>query len=314
MCCLIPNESTSCISEEQSPSHLPCKYNLHDYARASLVMTSSVFGLLLSILNIIANAFNFKDLGGFSYRAIIIEISVGDLMCSSSSLIISIASIGYGTGYFENEYYWERNFVCFFSATLIIIYTVVSSADHNLLPISRLSVTKYPFESRFTDNADFKFLGRLILGFNILALVVSLVLVICQWITVGKLPNGLCTLLGNGTFISLFTTFVTILLHIISMFSLPIIYYKIFSIWQTSSMPTNNRNRKLKEGVKLRQIITSVMMEIYCLTNVTLLLLILFLHNHSYEIFTWFAGVILPINSLINPFLFTFGRIACKIC
>ena len=142
MCCLIRNESTICISEEQSPSHLPCKYNVHDYATASIVMTFSVFGLLLSILNIIANAFNFKDLGGFCYRAIIIEISVGDLMCSSSSLIISIASIGYGTGYFENEYYWERNFACFFSATLIIIYTVVSSTAHNLLAISRFSVTK----------------------------------------------------------------------------------------------------------------------------------------------------------------------------
>ena len=155
VCCLIQNESTLCISKTQSAPPLLCKYNLHGYSTASIIMAISLFGLILSILNILANAFNLGEFGGFCYRSIVIEISVGDLMCSSSVLIISVVSIGYWTSYFENEYYWERSFLCFFSAALFTVYTVVSGAAHNLLAISRLSVTKFPLDSRFTDHADF---------------------------------------------------------------------------------------------------------------------------------------------------------------
>ena len=305
ICCL---KRTGCLPATSTTNQ--CRFTLLSSVASAFMITISTVGMVLSLLVIILNVLNTGDLGGHNYRSTVIALALSDLCCSTSILTIGVSNVAYGKSYFEQGYYWKYHFLCFNSAALIIVESVTSCLVINILAISRLQVIRSPFDSKFLEHVDYRFVAKLLIGTAFCSFLFSLTIMITYWLSSGQFHTGLCVMFGNvkDSVYPLSITIIIILINFLSMFSVPVFYFAIYRILRESEN-TSAGSQKQKAKSALKQFSLSFISPIYWLSSNIILITILILDQPSSDLLMWFVTLILPLKTLIHPFIFTFKTV-----
>ncbi len=289
-----------------------CKYTLLPGKSLAIMMTISLCGLVLAVSVIIVQALGFGDMGGFNYRAAVMEMSIGDILYSIRTLFLCLADIAYGQSYFEYEFIWMKSSVCFICAGLFIFHVLVSHFAIYILAISRLQVTKHPFDSKFIEKIAPRFLLKILLFVNAASFIISIIVILIYWSSNDHFQNGLCILLGNirESHFSFTGTIITLISNIISLFLVPLCYYIIYTIVKRTEMVSSNYKENIN---KFKQIALSFVNHTYWVASSIFIIFILIWKGDTYTILVWLNTLILAIGSIINPFAFTHAKVVHKV-
>ncbi len=299
ICCLLDDGCSATHSQTTQ-----CKYTLLSSGALAVMMTVSIIGIALGISVIIVQSLNVGNHGGLNYRATIIDMSIGDMLYNARILIICLADITYGTSYFEQEYLWRKSSFCFLSAGLFIVHILISHFAIYILTISRLHITKYPFDSKFVDKNSPKFLLKLIYFVDAISFLISFIIMITYWKVNDHIPNGICILLGNireSYFPAILSVF-TLLVTTISLLLIPLCYYTIHTILKSNELDSikymDNRH-------KIWQLVLPFVNHVYWAATSTALILMIIEKADRHTLLVWSNAVNLSMNTLTNPFAYT---------
>ncbi len=252
---------------------------------------------------------------GDSYNSVIVCLSISDILCCTSLLTIVIANEVFAYEYLQYEYAWRASFLCYTSSFLSTIANYLSLFTINLLTLSRYFVIKNPLKSRFNEShflTGICIVASMIISFLSLSVIVS-----HFYITKShQLPTGLCLLLGHirNSLLPYIFTLCTITCQILSCLAIPIIYLLILNeIYQlkvdlgeinsTAGRPQNVTKSILVAFSNLASWVPSSVL--LCMTLVW--------DKYPYSLLIWTTMVIIPSNTVINPYVFVFFKIG-RIC
>ncbi len=306
---IVDNNKICCLQQEEcyATQNVHCHYTIVN-SKALLVMLIAGFsGMVLGISVIVVNTLNIRGLSSFNYRATITTVAIGDILCSAFLLIISLADIIYGSAYFEYEFLWRESFLCFICACLHISHDLIAHFSISILAFSRLQIAKYPFDSKFVEKNAPSFVLRLLLSINGFSCLLSLIIIIIYWLLSHRVQSGLCILLGNveQSVFTLALTLGTITSNIISLFLVTLLNLMLhFSLKKTPF--DTSKHQQTRPNVKLFN--SSLANHVYWVTSSSILLVIIARTTDVHRLLMWLVALVLPLNTLTNPFIFTYGK------
>ncbi len=307
ICCI---KRSACLATVSATATNQCRFTLLKSVVSVFMMTFGILGIILCSLVVLLNVLNIGDLGGHNYRSTIIALSLSDLCCSLSILIIGLANTVYGNSYFEQEYYWKQHILCYTCAVFIIAESFISCGVINILAISRLQVVRFPFDSRFLEHVEFRFVVTLLVATGFISILLGIIIATTYWLSSGQFHTGFCVIFGNvkdSVYLLSITMFI-MLIYFLSMFSVPVIYYAIYRILRESEN-TSAGSQKQKAKSALKQFSLSFISPFYWLSSNIILITMLILNQPSSDLLMWFVALILPLKTLIHPFVFTFKTV-----
>ncbi len=277
-------------------------------------MIVSGYGTLFNAISLFLNARKLKhkkgsvsdSTAGQNYKQIVIYIAMGDFLYSVSLLILGLADLHYQDEYLVNEYYWRKSFACYTVSILVIASNVMSSVGLNFMALSRYSVAKNPFDTKFLQTGFVLFFLTTV---TLLSFLISAVLMVSYRLSSSNpmLPTGLCMLLANidSSIATKLTIVIALLSNIGSCISIPTIYYHLNKILIAS------QNYREKMGIpsslendNKNVVVSSIPHAIIYFTQSLIFLVIASWKEYPYHIFIFAIIVVLPLNFIVNPFMF----------
>ncbi len=307
VCCFKPSLHTSCPVEPLWP---------HSCGRLLADRVVKVFILLVSSLgiglNLFASVIIFKKrlIGGKSYDNFIICLSLSDIMCCTSLLIIVTADKIFSTQYLEYEYHWRTNIFCYISCILSIFGNLLSVFAISFLTVTRYLVVRIPVEVKIHDSKLSRICSLSIVLIFIFS--ISMPLLYFQSAENQQLPTGLCLLLGHGdkSIIAHATTILIILSQSISCVTIPILYYSIIhALHQQIHLFEEPKVSHLTKGNIMPSVFVALTNLVCWIPSSILLCMTLLWKEYPYVLLIWTTMVIVPLNCIINPFVFVYFNI-----
>ena len=308
VCCVKSSEDTTCNMKPAWPNS--CQQLLSDIITRVCMGIVSVVGLLLNIFACIYNNTKLISLArvrtttGRNYKVIITGIAVGDALCCLSLLIIVLADLLYGSEYLAKEYQWRNNGFCYAAAALSIISNLISTSILNIMAASRLSVTKYPFSSRFLKK------GFVLSQVNIIILLstsIGFALVLSyRFVSEHRLPTGLCLLVGNidTSTIPKLVTFITLSTQSISIISIPIIYFIIYHTIKTQHISMKGSSHRKSKRNLIGPLLASLTNLLSWIPSSVILTMTLLWSQYPYKLLIYMTAIAIPLNAIVNPCVF----------
>ncbi|XP_053379173.1 G-protein coupled receptor GRL101-like [Mercenaria mercenaria] len=243
------------------------------------------------------------------YGIFVTNLAVADLLMGMYMLIIAIADRVYRGRYIEEDEYWRRSAWCTLAGVLSTVSSEASVLFICLITVDRLLVIKYPFGSvRISKNLA----KMMALSCWIVCFLVA-ILPIVQSSYFGDQfysKSGVCLALpltkdrstGWLYSISVFIGFNFITFIMIAL-GQTMIYYEVRHQSSVMKKKSSARRNDLKVARNLLLLVTT---DFACWFPIGCMgMLSLNGHTIPGEVYAWTAVLVLPINSAINPFLYT---------
>ncbi|XP_053387807.1 uncharacterized protein LOC123563440 [Mercenaria mercenaria] len=280
--------------------------------RTSLQVLLWIIGILAiagNIVSIVFRVFFDKKRLKMVYGIFVTNLALADLLMGFYMLIIAIADSVYRGRYIEEDEFWRRSVWCRLAGVLSTVSSEASVLFACLITVDRLIVIKYPFGSVRISIT----LAKVMVLFCWIICFIIAILPIVQSKYFGDQfysKSAVCLALpltknrSAGWLYSIvifigfnFITFIMIALGQI------MIYYEVHKHSSAMAKNSSARRNDLKVAKNLLLLVTT---DFACWFPIGCIgMLSLNGHIIPGEIYAWTAVLILPINSAINPFLYT---------
>ena len=275
--------------------------------RALLVFfaASSLLGNLLSF----AYRVLFSSSSKSGFGVFVTHLCVSDFLMGVYLAVVGVADWVYRGSYLWKEDHWRRSVLCQMAGVLSLLSSEVSAVTICLITLDRFLVLQFPFsQCHFSHRSAIVTCGVVWCGGLVLA-VVPLMPDLSHWQFYGQ--SGICiplpitrkTFPGHHYSIGIMIILNFVLFLLIAVGQL-IIYWSI----RTNSIcaPGAVTNRKSKDLTVARRLLTVAMSDFLCWFPIGLLGL---LASRGMavpgEVNVAMAIIVLPLNSSLNPFLYT---------
>ncbi len=308
ICCLRADLTTFCPAKPLWPNS--CGRLIDSNLLKSLIWFISTVGILMNITSCILAYCKLLP-SGDTYNTIVICLSISDAVCCISLLIIILADAIFGKDYINYELYWRRSFFCHCSSVLSVISTLLSIFTINLLTVTRYCIVKSPLDSIFLDT---EFLTKICTCASLLVIVLAISLILTYLFTADyyKLPTGLCTLLGLNEkyIISKTFTIITVISLCLSSLTIPAMYsFLLHEMYQSKAIvEATMTSHNSYDGVS-KSILVVFTNLLSWIPSVILLCMTFVWNEYPYVLLIWTLSVVMPSNTLINPFAFVFYKL-----
>ncbi len=306
VCCVKPLSNTLCAATPLWPNS--CTRLLDDTFVKILIWLVNIIGLVMSGLSLITIRRNMVS-SGESYNQLVVCLSISDILCCISHLIIVIAESIFRENYLEYEYYWRSDIFCISSSITSLISNYLSVFTINLLALTRYFVTKNPLDSIFLDK---HFLAKTCMVASSLIVLLSMSLILSYIFTSHdhQLPTGLCSLLGHGnkSVISLVVTCITLLSQTVSFFIITITYHLLLRNIAEAKAAVQPITQPVNTGLN-KSIFVAFTNLLSWLPSSILLCMTLFWPGYPYVLLIWTTMILQPLNTIIDPLIFVFFQI-----
>ncbi len=308
VCCISVRFDTICNAKATWPNS--CGNLLHDITSKFMIWIVATLGLLLNFTAILV--MKIKTRQENNYRAMIRSLALGDISLCLYLLSIAMSDGIFHGRYMENETKWRKSLACYSSCLLFIFSNLMSVFSIHLLTVSRYFIVKNPLNSRYLQG---RFIFRLRVFGLILTIFTSFCLVLFQKLfsTNGSMPTGLCLLIGNidKSVIPSLVTWTFIFSEGIPIISIPLInglliYEKIK--WDRHVNVMSYSKKNASKSVIIRLILASTSNLICWIASTVLLILTIVWERYPFSVLVWTTIIAMPLNTLINPFLFAFSK------
>ncbi|KAH9499554.1 hypothetical protein Btru_078105 [Bulinus truncatus] len=244
----------------------------------------------------------------------IIGLAVSDFIMGVYLIIIASADIYFTNEYVVKESSWRNGKLCHFSGFLSTLSSETSTFFICLITCDRYIIMRYPFnEYRMTLKQKYaSFISSWILGF-LLALIPA---VHPDWEIYSS--NGMCLALplstgafkGWGYSFAIFVVFNFLLFLYIAVGQIAIFFTIINTrrrLTCTRHSGTDNNQEEITLAKKLAMVALS---DFLCWFPIGIMgMLSVGGHRYSPDVYAWVAIFILPVNSAVNPMLYTIPTI-----
>ncbi len=305
VCCLVKRKEVIC-SERPKWSN-SCDRLLKGTFIRILIWTIATLGLTMNVLSCILTAFNYTT-GKKAHKMLITYLSISDILYCISVLIILVTDASLGKEYIVNEHWWRKSPECIFAASLFITTNWFSLFCINLAAISRYAVIKNPFDSEFLN---FSFIKKIVtIGF-LFFLFLAIGSIVYHISTAGQMPSGLCLFVGHvkSSNAALLVTLITLLCPLISSFIVPVMYCLLLHEVKKSTT-TVKKSGLGTQSDDVKKSVLNAFANLFCWIPVSVLLIIMMAREeYHYIILIWATLVWGGLNTVINPFSFTYSKL-----
>ncbi len=305
ICCIKPSSSTECPVKPTWPNS--CGRLLDDVGAKVVMWLVSVIGLLLNITSLIYNNAGFATDVGKGYRLSVTGIAFGDLFMCTSLLMTAIADSVFGNRYLEYESIWRKHPLCYSIATISFSSNLISVYTIHMMALSRFFVIRNTQKTKFARK---KFLTyALVIGtFMSMLLAVAFIVSYRVMSDAVYIQSGLCILIGyrHKEAIPTQITIVTVITQALSAVTIPGVYLCLY--WFITL------HRRMMKGVRAgggksdgisKSLFASLTNMLCWIPSAILLVMTLTWDNYPHKILIWTTVIVLPLNALINPVIFT---------
>ncbi|CAG5135744.1 unnamed protein product [Candidula unifasciata] len=276
--------------------------------------------VLLWIVGIIAVLGNFtvivcrfvwnKSVLNKAYGIFVTNLGVSDFIMGVYLLVIASADLYYNGIYITKNIYWKQSLVCHIAGFLSTLSSETSAFFVLLVTIDRYFVLKFPF-------GQYGFTKRSTLIASVAAWSCGFALALTP-----SLPNfndwtifyvnGMCLglpltveRLGGWEYsVAIFVGLNTVMFVVIAAGQYSI--YQAMSGNRAAKTAVHNSNRRSQDVAVAKQLFLVVLTDFLCYFPVGLMgLLAMTGHQIGNKVYAWSAVLVLPINSAINPVLYT---------
>ena len=306
LCCII--SAVRC--EAEFPWYSSCDNLLPDY-KAKL--SFSFMSILILIVNLASVSLHFfgADQSNRGYTLAVISVNVSDILFGIYLLVIRVTESYYKDEFPLLDEAWRSSFVCFTAFCLILLFSISNQMFIAFLTLSRFMAVCLPMNAMF-KNEDFT--RRCIKFMWLLLSSLSLTITITAKLSCDILPTNLCLPFVDPTKLS---TFIKILLlfivstmfitsAIVSILHISIVKFVILSKQKLAQWKSSRQS--VVHLVLKMAILTSSVLVSWVFTGVVYIIT-LFKSEYSHDLVLWTVSAVLPVSSVVNPYLFLIGAL-----
>ena len=301
ICCMV-SSGTVCTAFQ--PWYISCYDILPMISMKTFFISISVLIIILNLLSITLQTTHTSLYKAFSL--IVICINANDILCGIYISFIWIADISFSGSFHVKEELWRSGFLCFTAFTTVLWFTVLTELVLIFMSLARLMVTISPLHTRFKETL---FVAKS-LGFLISC---SLLFTVCISIIFKSMDGTLTTSLclpfvdpGGSQLIIKCITWFTVVTQLTTSITIAIMHFCL--ITEVKKSEKNIEKSKSKHGTNkslLIQLITITVSNIICWFPAgCIYIYAMFLSIYPIDLIICTTVSGLPINSIINPFIF----------
>ncbi len=296
ICCAISSHS-----HIKSPWFTSCSTLLPDIFLQSAFVVVSLVILVGNIFSLLTHVIHIsKKRRGTLFSIFISFLNCADILSGVYLSIIWVATFAYGPNYVLFDFTWRRNIFCKLDFALLFLGTLLAPYLISILSLGGLMVVLYPFKSKFKSPA---FLWKLVgMGFIISAISAGAA---TFYSGTPHLPTNLCSpfIDPNSTTINIkiFTYFAAVYRLAVFVF---ICVVHLVLIWVLKK----NTFAVLKSYYLATRIIQQVLFIalnfVGWFSSTLIFVFAPFQSPYPVHLLIWTTAVIMPLNSITNPFIF----------
>ena len=302
LCCLLKYVA-KCTS--QKPWYFSCGNLIGNNIVKHVFYIISITILNFNYLSFIAQS---KD--KFSYFELLIKsINVINALLGISMGVLLAADLYYGNNFPMYEASWRSSTLCFFSFSLTILHSILSALLLMLVSFQRYLVVIFPLEARSKDLSMRKYL---VFAF-IFSIILTTIVTILMNFLYQFIPLGICTPFVDPTnsvfLIKIITWFVVVLQSTANVVIILAYTYIYKELQSGSSLDMKEIKKQSYQNIGMQLVITTIS-NIFCwMPSGVIFFISIYLHYYPLDLIMWTIAVIVPLNSLLNPFIFNFVRL-----
>ena len=309
ICCLLQESKTVCVRKPRWPQNCNLMLNTKATEVGSLIL-----GIMIFISNGIAftvslsnqsrdnlkHKFNYRKHTLSSYLLSSLCFIVNDFLLGIYLIAIFSAGKYYNKNSVVNAEKWMRSLFCTFLG-IHTSFTILNSLYlMALISISRLVVVKYPFNSHFKQ---LKLIIRYVFAGFSGNISICLGITFLYYTIEGRseMPSSMCLFLGetlNSKTIKGFTIMISLLQFGLCISTI-VIYYYIPKFHRLSDF-----RKKHDKQVLFHSLLVIVTHATCRLPSCIILIITVTKQNYPLFLLSWYAILLNPINSLVNPVIF----------
>ncbi len=302
--CCVALERVRCTAEK--PWHISCSDLLPDQIIQIFYICVSCLSFASNGLSIAVHILTWKDNRVFSVH--VLFINSGDTLCSLYLQIIWIADLLHAGIFLFNEKHWRSSPGCFAASEIVLWFTLSTQLLLIFLCLGRLMIVLQPVDTKFKR---LSFVVTSLSCVTIFSFLVSLAIIFSAKFVAVDLPTGLCLPFVDpteGVLVIKVITWLTVTSQTIS--SVIIVFLHAFLVFQLSKTQKSVQKAKSSQDsnvVLLCQLVLITVSNILCWfpTN-TIYVTALFLTRYPINLVIWSTVTLMPLNSIINPSVFSF--------
>ncbi|KAH9518628.1 hypothetical protein Btru_005814 [Bulinus truncatus] len=308
------------LHSDKTPSYV-CDAPVDPFSSCSDLMGESilrvllwVFGLLAVFGNIVVIVYRMtyeRNIFKMAYGHFVMHLSISDMFMGFYLLIIAGADTYYRGSYVWNEMEWRDSYICKLAGFLSTMSSEVSTFYIFLITVDRFLIIRFPF-------GQIKMSGRLITFFCALAWCLGFSLALMpllppfqDWTTYRS--NGMCLGLPlisrrqpGWQFSTTVFIFLNLFLFILIAIGQIIIYKTMANMRMGHSSVTNTNYRRLQDFEVAKHLSLIAISNFCCWFPIGVMgLMALDGYNLGIETYAWSAVLVMPLNSALNPFIYT---------
>ncbi len=238
-----------------------------------------------------------------SFNVLIISVNLCDLSCGCYLVIIWAADLHYGLVFVLRQQLWLSSSICSFAFGLALEYSLLSACLLCFVSLARTMVILFPFKAAVIKSTQF--ILKFLLALFIISCTPSACLTGYLFSTSGS-TNCLCLPFIDRTRSVLEVKVLVLFLMILQTLSSVFVGLMYFFLMRAIRKSSKKVNRKFSTGGTSVQLTLLIANNFICwIPSNGIFLTSLFATTVSTEILFWTVAVIVPINPVSNPVVFS---------
>ena len=298
--CCIASINTVCTAFK--PWYIACSDILPSIGLKVFYKTVSITIFILNFVSIILQIRSYKLNKSFSI--IVILINVNDILCGIYLSYIWIADLSFGDSFKVKQDSWRSGIHCFTAFTTVLIFTVLTEGLLILLSLSRLMVVIFPLNTRFKDTM---FIVKLLIILILCSIFFSVLIALIFKSVNDFITIGICLPFLDPTDSELLVKLI-IWFTVITQVTTSVVILIMHCLLLNQLRLSQNKIQKSKTENNLPLVIQLIMItvsNILCwFPTACVYITAMFSRTYPIDLVIWTTVLGLPINSILNPFIF----------
>ena len=235
----------------------------------------------------------------------VICLNISDIFVGIYLMCIWIADLSLKGQFSVKEHIWRSSIVCISAFTTILWFTISTQMLLLFISMSRLMIVIYPVNTKFKQT---KFVKGTLASLFLVSFLLSVLISSTYKIKEKYIPTSLCLPFIDPTqdilMIKLITWFVVITQILTSLLMLAMHTSLVLKL-RESKKCIKNLKYSYSKAVLIVQLIAITLSNSLCWLPANVIYVTsMFLPRYPIDLIIWMTVIILPINSVINPFIF----------
>jgi len=307
-CCFSPNQAMCVHSHNDMQLLSSCEHLVASYTLRTLIWLVVIFIFSSNVYVICFWSFRWRNAGKISnHNLSVVSLALSDILIAMYLGIIGSASLYYEGIFIKVEEDWKSSILCEMASMLSLLSLEMSVFSLFMSSVEKLHVFLHPFQPT-------PFSSKTIVKLFLLVWILFSSLSSCLTFIILPVPNSLCLpyhfhITDDGRE-SKFIVISILILGLVFLIGILFMNVATITILKQSQKAAGRRTSSKDKVALIRTILASSSNFLSWVVVVPVALMSLSGYELQSDIMAWVAIVGLPLNSILNPAIYTFSTSA----